>query len=157
MPEKDHTKKLDGAHLYTIQQALNIDILSHEYITSGAANDIFRIVTEDHSLIIKKSKVDLPRLFQYEAEAIKTIKETHTVTVPEVIHVTDDFLVLEDLGDEHKESSDHDWHHFGAQIGAMHQVHFDYFGYPHDNYLGIWDQPNTPNASWIDFFCDQPG
>jgi fructosamine-3-kinase len=97
--------------------------------------------------------VDLPRLFHYEAEAIQAIKETNSVFVPEIIHVADEFLALEDLGDEYKEVSDHDWHHFGAQIGAMHQVHFDYFGYPHDNYLGIWDQPNTPNASWIDFFA----
>ena len=153
MLEKDDSKKLNGAQLDSIQLELNIDILSHQYITSGAANDIYRIVTTDHSLIIKKSKVDLPMLFHYEAEAIKTIKETNSVFVPDVIHVSDEFLVLEDLGEEYKEVSDHDWHHFGSKIGAMHQVHFDYFGYPHDNYLGIWHQPNTPNASWIDFFA----
>ena len=153
MPEKDDTKKLDGAHLDAIQQELNIELLTHEYITSGAANDIFRLTTKDLSLMVKKSKVDLPMLFQYEAEALKTIKETHTVSVPEVIHVTDNFLVLEDLGDEYKESPDRDWYDFGAQIGAMHQVHFDYFGYHHDNYLGIWLQKNTPNPNWIDFFA----
>jgi hypothetical protein len=40
MPEKDDTKRLNGAQLDSIQLALNIDILSHQYITSGAANDI---------------------------------------------------------------------------------------------------------------------
>ena len=40
MPEKDDTKKLDGAHLDAIQRELNIELLTHEYITSGAANDI---------------------------------------------------------------------------------------------------------------------
>ena len=56
MPKKNDTKKLDGAHLVAIQRELNIDILNHEYITSGAANDIFRITTKDLSLMIKKSK-----------------------------------------------------------------------------------------------------
>jgi fructosamine-3-kinase len=152
MQDADKSKRLNRVQIDVIQHEMDIDVFSHKYITSGAANDIFRIFTENSSFITKRSKADLPMLFQYEAEAINAIRETDTVFVPAVVYVNDDFLILEDLGDEHKEISDVDWYKFGSQIGCMHQTHFDYFGYPHDNYLGIWEQKNTPDECWIDFY-----
>jgi len=144
--------KISTSQLANIGKCLSISILDYEYVTSGAANHVFRVKSDSETFIAKMSKVSKPNLFRYEEESLVKIAETNTVHVPNVIHSDEDFLAMEDLGYEYKEITEKDWNVFGCEFGEMHRVSNNLFGYQHDNYLGIWDQVNTEDISWLDFF-----
>lgn len=104
--EIDEKPQAPGAQqLQTIGEKLGRRILSVAYLTSGAANHVFRAQTSSGTLILKLSKVDQPELFACEAQGLRHLASTDTVLVPEVLGHGPDFLALEDLGQEHKERS----------------------------------------------------
>ncbi len=147
------TIKADRNLLLKAAARLDRDIISADYIISGAANHIFRIKTKEKSLILKLSKIDEPRLFECESSALNHLKKTETIPVPEVIAVDDKFLILEDLGVENKSPGDKDWFELGRNMGRLHGVGGSYFGYDYNNFLGIWEQVNTAQEDWLDFYC----
>ena len=146
------TPVLSPALESAISEALGRPVDSTTYLASGAANHIFRVRCGQDTVVAKISKVNEPDLFACEAEGLRHMAATRTVHVPEVIAVSEHFLLMEDLGDEAKDLDDAGWRTFGAQLGAMHQVRHDTFGYTRDNYLGIWPQANPPTADWVDFY-----
>ena len=123
-----------------------------EYLTSGAANHIFRLKSDSRTWVAKVCKEDIPDLFRFEAEALERMDGTGTVTVPRVLGVSEGILLMEDLGPEAEVADDGDWFDFGRDFGALHSRKMDYYGYPFDNYLGIWTQKNTPEKDWVDFY-----
>jgi fructosamine-3-kinase len=145
--------KLTAQQLVDIESILNRRIQSWNYVTCGAANNIFRVTDSSKtSIIVKVAKVDKPNLFQFEADALRHIRSASDINVPNVISSSDAFLLMEDLGEDDKENDPRAWHNFGAQFGSMHRIHSESFGYDYDNYLGIWDQKNSPMEQWVDFF-----
>jgi len=144
----------DRQLLEEVGSILGTAVLSAEYLTSGAANHIFRLTTAGGSLIMKNSKVDKPNLFPCEADALRHIAQTKSVPVPNVLLSSARYLILEDLGAEKTEIEDDNWRDLGTHIGQMHCVNNDRFGYYHNNYLGIWDQYNQFEDDWVTFFYE---
>jgi fructosamine-3-kinase len=128
-------------------------VVSSSYVTSGAANDIFRIVTaNDKSFIVKVCKTSLTDVFRCEADALNHLASTHTVMTPKVIIQRNAYLIMQDMGTPSEQTSNADWERFGRQVGQMHCVHSEAFGYTGDNYIGQWVQTNTPTRNWAEFF-----
>jgi fructosamine-3-kinase len=144
----------DPRTLREIGAALGEEVRSAAYVTSGAANHVFRVTTDRGSRILKSSKVALPGLFDRESQGLHHIAATGAVPVPDVLLVGNDHLVLEDLGERPDPPEDDDWARLGAGVGRMHSVTDASFGYPDDNYLGVWHQANPRCADWVEFFAE---
>ena len=143
---------ITAACLAEIQTLVGAYVITHEYVVSGAANHIFRVCLPGTSIIAKVSKAGQPDLFACEADALQFMAAKSTVRTPIVIGHSADVLWLEDLGQEHKDLSDEQWSAFGRQIGGMHRVLGERFGYSLNNYIGIWRQINTYSSDWVDFY-----
>lgn len=152
MVEGQVPKELSREQLERIAGATGLRVDRAEYLTSGAANHVFRLHCGRDSAVAKLSMTDKADLFEREAHALRHLAATGTVPVPGVLLATPDYLILEDLGDEDKELPDSRWREFGTRVGCLHQVHAERFGYEHDNYIGIWEQKNPWTADWVDFF-----
>ena len=137
MAEGQTLRELSREQLERISRELDFAIDRSEYLTSGAANHVFRLHSGKLSVIAKVSMIDKADLFAREAHALNHLAATGTVCVPEVLLATADYLVLEELGDDDKDLPDPRWRDFGAQLGRLHQVHAERFGYEHDNFIGI--------------------
>ncbi len=143
---------LTGEQLEEVGRLARKESTGWEYLVSGAANHVFRITHSAGSFIVKMCKTDIPELFRLEAEGLSTLAQTGTVPVPPVLGYSHKYLLMEDLGREGETAGEEAWYLFGRQFGMLHRVRGEYFGYPHDNYLGIWRQRNTPTEGWVDFF-----
>lgn len=152
MTEEQTSKALSREQLERIGCELDFTIDRAEYLTSGAANHVFRLHSGKLSVVAKVSMTDKADLFAREAHALNHLAATGTVPVPAVLLATPDYLILEDLGDEDKDLPERSWREFGARVGSLHLVHAERFGYEHDNYIGIWEQRNPWTADWVDFF-----
>lgn len=153
MSTTENPPALDADTLAEVTACLGLPIRSADYLTSGAANHVFRLKTAEDSLIMKFCQVEHPGLFDCEAHALAHMQRAG-VNVPEVIGVSARFLLMSDLGPERTEIAAEDWQQLGRQLAAMHRVTQDQFGYEHDNYLGIWHQPNPLRDDWLSFYLE---
>src|SRR5690349_7185866 len=70
-----------------------------EKINAGHMNQSFRLRTStDQRLVLKQNFEAQPHLFEYEAAGLKVLAEAGMRT-PEVFAFGNDFLLLEDLGE----------------------------------------------------------
>ena len=150
--DKNKPEPLKPELLEKAGKIINSPIVNAFYLKSGAANDVFRIITEGKSLIMKRSKIKKKDLFACEADSLEHLRSTHTVHVPRVVAHEEEFLLMEDLGTEKEMISEKSWRELGRQIGALHNVSSESFGYENNNYIGIWDQKNPRVDNWVDFF-----
>jgi len=135
-------KKLSSDSLSRIERMLKTRIDGYKHVAYGAASNVYRIYTSQKSYIVKRTIKVLPCICEFEAKALRIIEATNTASVPDVIAVDSEHLILEDLGDIKKNPKKSDWYVFGQKIGLMHRNTNEYFGLEHDNYCGIWEQKN---------------
>ncbi|WP_087022715.1 fructosamine kinase family protein [Thaumasiovibrio subtropicus] len=96
--------------------------------------------------------------FEAEAEALKQIKQTHSIITPNVIHVGTckecAFIVLDYLPMRSLEPESA--FYLGQQLAHMHQWGDQAdFGFDSDNYIGTTIQPNSWQRKWCRFFSEQ--
>lgn len=102
-----------------------------------------------------KYHVNAPEgMFEAEALALDKIAATRCIRVPEAVAWGSDddtsWLVLEHLDLTSSGPSEL----LGEQLAAMHEVRGDYFGWPHDNYIGSTPQFNQATGNWVEFWRD---
>ncbi len=110
-----------------------------------------RIVTEKTSFVIKQCPNPPPHLYQRESEGLKALGVEGGPRIPQVLRVSDEYLLLEDLGKN--EPGPGFWAKFGQQVALMHQVTRPKYGFDHDNYLGLQLMDNTWSDDGWEFFA----
>ena len=96
-------------------------------------------------------------MFEKEKNGLEFLKDTKTVTVPEVIWCGEEnnkqILLLEWI--EQGLPSDKFWKNFGEQLAALHlgsdENGHTAFGFHEDNYMGALPQLNSFKEDWIEF------
>ena len=92
--------------------------------------------------------------FEVEAVALKQIKTTNTIRVPNVITfgktASSSFLVLEFI--EEGSTSPKGQELMGKQLASMHKKEQPFFGWEKDNCIGSTPQPNPKSENWVDFY-----
>lgn len=88
-----------------------------------------------------------------EAQNLATMAATQTVTVPAVIAVSRDYLLLDyiEAGCLHRDY----WQFMAAQLAQMHCIEQPRFGFNNNNYCGRSIQCNQPMADGYAFFSRQ--
>jgi protein-ribulosamine 3-kinase len=126
-------------------------------ISGGCINQCFKIEGIDSSCVfLKKNRNSFLPFFKAEAHALREIKTTGTVQVPQVISYgeseSSSFLVLEFLTEG--TASRNGQYQLGEQLAQMHLKPKDYFGWEQDNCIGATPQPNPSSTDWISFYRD---
>ena len=126
-------------------------------IGGGCISQATRITgTDGRSFFLKQNDLDFHDFFEAEAEALKEIDATSTVTVPEVIAfgVTEQssFLVLSFM--EEGSDSSASQAELGTQLARLHKIEQPFFGWHRDNCIGATPQPNPRCDDWVSFYAD---
>lgn len=127
---------------------------SWELLTGGAISSTSRLTRGDGSTIVVKQCPDGPDdLFVAEATGLAAIASAGRLSVPEVLGVGRDFLVLTDLGSARPD--DNAWARLGRELAGQHLLTNDRFGFDSDNYLGRLPQHNPWTVDGHEFFVEQ--
>lgn len=129
-------------------------------IFGGDINQAAQITCGTALYFVKWHTQSPPRMFPAEAQGLRLMAATGAIRIPAVIAQGDAddtcpaFLVLEwiETGSKHRGST---MESFGAQLAAMHRHTAPQHGLDDDNFIGRLPQPNTPAASWAEFYRDQ--
>ena len=135
----------------------SISITSVQPVSGGCVNECFRIDSEGYpTFFLKKNCLSFLPFFEAEALALKEIKSSDTVRVPDVIcfgkTAQHSFLVLEFM--EIGGNSDSIQKNLGRQLAQMHRSSKEYFGWETDNCIGSTPQPNPKTENWVSFYRD---
>ncbi|WP_338731003.1 fructosamine kinase family protein [Mangrovimonas cancribranchiae] len=149
---------MEQAFFKHIENKLSAKINSITSVSGGDISSAFRIITSDQSFFLKTNTVlNALNMFQTEAEALKTIANTNTISTPKVIDCSKfeniSFLLMEFI--ESKSPSSKDFKTLGKQLAQLHQNTNPYFGLEQDNFIGSLKQSNKPTNSWNLFYVNE--
>jgi fructosamine-3-kinase len=128
------------------------DAVSCEALVGGVANKTSRVRTSlGHTVVVKTHDQAPVDLYAREADGLTALRIPGGFVVPDVLRVTEEFLVLSDLGSNEAPA---DWRDAGHRLAIQHQQTSDKFGYHHDNYLGLVPQRNPWTVNGHAFFAE---
>ena len=136
-----------------LEAALADKIIDQRGVTGGciANASLLELVSGERCFL--KTMNSNPAFLE-EANGLKELQQTNTIRVPDVIHVEEDFLLLEYIGLAPRSLSFMQL--LGEQMAALHRYRSeqfsDQFGFYEDNLIGATNQVNLPAADWPTFY-----
>ena len=141
----------------TIESFLNEKIVSSVSIGGGCIADGKKITTESGKEFFLKTGYESSRMFYCEAHGLNELAKAQTMRVPQVIAVSDDFLLTEYIPQGIR--SNHFFEQFGKNFARMHRFYSDKFGFYENNYIGSTPQLNIPTGNeaenWTAFYFNK--
>lgn len=122
----------------------------------GSINESYFVETEQQTYFIKFHPDAPERFFELEAKGLQLIKQTNSISVPEVLAYSDEkgnaYLVLEWV--EGKKNTETEVL-LGDQIAQMHQTIGEQHGFSDNTFIGSLPQPNGLFDSWLEYYRDR--
>lgn len=133
-----------------IEKILNDEITSSTSIGGGCIAQTQTISTRRGTKFFLKSGFK-NGMFQCEANGLNELRKAQCIRIPEVIHVGEDFLLLQHIPSGRK---NHEFFaNFGKQLACLHKINNTQFGFFENNFIGATPQINLPgHSNWIDFY-----
>ena len=130
-------------------------IISVQRLPDGYAGDTWLVRYADGTSAVGKTLTGAPSdLFRIEAEGLGVLRGTGFVQTPDVLAVTEQLLLLQEL--PARDDTGKAWTAFAADLAAMLRgTAGDRFGWEHDGYLGRIRQRNAWTADGHEFFAQQ--
>ena len=139
----------------TYNKSMNWNDFKRERIYGGDINDAWKISDGKSNYFLKTHEKDA-HWFYAEAHGLEAIQNTHAISTPKVIDVSDTYLCLEYIEQGRKSSSY--WQELGQSLAHMHLADTSSivsgYGFYEDNFIGYTKQINLSQESWISFFRD---
>lgn len=151
---------------YSLKEAIqdlygSVQIVRRRSVAGGDINAAFVLELSDGSKVfMKQNHRNRRSFFEKEIHGLQAIRETKTLSVPDVYGIGTDtdhaFLLMEYI--EPQTQTDRYWEAFATSLAAMHKADTSCFvpggtyGFFEDNYIGAGIQINAPCDSWIEFF-----
>lgn len=124
-------------------------------IGGGALNQNYKILSDLGLFFVKMHPVgNLPKLFESEQLAIKSIRKTSTVAAVNpigIVEFNDKKIFFLDFVEQTPPSKNF-WGDFGTSLANLHKCSRVNFGFGEDNYLGSYLQKNKPSNNWDSFY-----
>ena len=123
-------------------------------VEGGMMNRAARVEFESQTLFVKWSETAPPGLYAAEAQGLDALRATQTFVVPAVAALDEKFLALQWL-DNAPHDADDCARVFAESLVALHRAPAQaQFGWPRDNYLGEFAQPNRQTDDWPAFYAE---
>ena len=135
----------------SLQAVLERPILELFPVSGGCISEAWQVRTTEETVFVKLSKGLLPGMLSAEAQGLHELAKSGAIRVPEVIRLTEDFLVLEFIPTAINPPSDF-WSKLGRQLANLHAYSQKIPGFQQDNFIGRSPQKNHCNGNWKEFF-----
>lgn len=135
----------------SLQAVLGRPILELLPVSGGCISEAWQVRTTEETVFVKLSKGLLPGMLAAEAEGLHELAKSGAIRVPEVIRLTEDFLVLEFIPTAINLPTDF-WPRLGQQLANLHAYSRKIHGFHQDNFIGRSPQKNHCNGNWKEFF-----
>ncbi|MGR5247616.1 fructosamine kinase family protein [Vibrio aestuarianus] len=135
------------------------DLVEKTKISGGDINDCYMISDGEQRYFVKTNTRDFLPKFEIEGENLRTLRETSTVSLPELVMIGTSknhaFIVLNYLPTKPLDDANNSYQ-FGVQLAKLHQWgEQKEYGFDSDNYIGTTLQPNQWHKKWHRFFAEQ--
>lgn len=137
----------------------DFNLVEKTKVPGGDISECYMISDGDQRYFVKfNSREFLPK-FEIEAENLRLLRETSTVSVPEVVLIgtskANAFIILNYLPTKTLDDAKNSYE-FGVQLAKLHQWgEQKEFGFDRDNFIGTTHQPNQWRKKWSRFFSEQ--
>lgn len=137
-----------------IERALKTRVLSARAIGGGDINEAFCVELESRGRAFVKFNRRAPDgMFEAEAHGLEWLRAAKAISVPEVLAVGANFLLLEWLEASSPRRNFDDV--FGRGLAALHRFGAPSFGLERDNFIGRLPQSNRQCSGFREFYADQ--
>ncbi len=136
----------------SLQAVLDQPILDMLPVSGGCISEAWQVRTAEETVFVKLSTGLLPGMLAAEAEGLHELAKSGAIRVPEVIRLTEDFLILEFIPTAINPPSDF-WSKLGRQLANLHAYSQKIPGFHQDNFIGRSPQKNHSTANCNVFFC----
>jgi fructosamine-3-kinase len=136
-----------------VERALGTRPVRVSPLSGGCIGDVSLATMPDGSRVVVKSAGADEKL-DIEGWMLRYLAERSRLPVPRVIHAEASLLVMEFVEGEsrHDESAER---HAAELLADLHGIGAERYGLERDTLLGGLHQPNTPAASWVEFFRER--
>ena len=125
-----------------------------ESAAGGCISDASHLTLDSGKRVFLKQLNSAPAdMFSAEASGLQALAEPAACRVPRVIHASDKFILLEDLG--RAAPADGFWETLGQQLANLHQHTQPGFGFTINNYCGATVQDNSFEIDGHRFFAER--
>ena len=141
-----------------LEEVQGVKIRSRKRLGGGDFASSYRAELADAGRIFVKTHDNPPaNFFSTEAVGLKWLRDSGTVSIPEVLAHCDDppFLALEWIEPGLNRSTRNTDQNLGAALAELHRLSFGSFGRPDGRTTGSLGLPNTPQVSWAEFYASQ--
>ena len=135
----------------SLQAFLDRPILELLPVSGGCISEAWQVRTTEETVFVKLSTGLLPGMLSAEAQGLHELAKSGAIRVPEVIRLTEDFLVLEFIPTAINPPTDF-WPKLGQQLANLHAYSQKILGFYQDNFIGRSPQKNNCNGNWKEFF-----
>ena len=135
----------------SLQAVLDRPILEVLPVSGGCISEAWQVRTAEETVFVKLSTSLLPGMLAAEAEGLRELAKSGAIRVPEVIRLTEDFLVLEFIPTATNPPTNF-WSKLGRQLANLHAYSQKIPGFHQDNFIGRSPQKNHRTSNWKDFF-----
>ena len=150
--------KANGFDQISLSRLIGGSTRNHCYLLSNHRNE---------KIVAKISSSGNDDVFDKEAHGLSMLASTHSIRIPQVLHVTPQCLIMEYI--EEARQANNYWSTLASQLAALHQYPLtghsqsqsqsqsqsESFGLEHDNYCGDNRQANGWYEDGHQFFSDQ--
>ncbi len=128
-------------------------IVRQQSVGGGCINDSRRLHLDTGKSLFLKQHTQAPEdMFHSEAVSIAALGKRQALRVPTVLHVEEDFILLEDLGQSSPRKQY--WTDLGEGLAQLHSEKYPQFGFNINNYCGLTPQQNDLAEDGHDFFAN---
>ena len=129
------------------------NVVHQEFVGGGCINNSMRLHLDSGTTVFLKQNSAAPEgMFQAEAIGLQALAARNAIKIPDVIHVEEDFLLIEDLGQGPISYSF--WKLLGESLAKLHSETSPQFGFSVNNYCGLTTQVNTITDDGFEFFAN---
>ncbi len=125
-------------------------IRAAETLSGGCIHLVERWRCDSQSVVVKSNRQPVPGIFEAESRGLQALADSQTLRVPQVLAVSERYLVLEDLGNGIKRN-DFD-QQLGQGLAMLHRLPQSDFGFTCNTFCGSTLQLNPMiQDGWVFF------
>lgn len=141
-----------------LEELLKETIIDNQSIAGGCINDARIILSNSGKKYFLKTNSSNPKnMFINEANGLKELAKANVITIPKVIYVDDEIILLDAISTGKKKSNF--FEDFGRKFAQLHKFTHIEYGFYEDNYIGSNPQINIASDeeknNWVNFFFNK--